>query len=522
MKKFRVSAALAALAAVMLMASCSGNDSIDGKLDRFVSDKTDIVITGDISRTIGATGSTVEDGKIKPSESLDELLSLMGSRERSRMEEIMEFKGMDWSNCLLALKFKDIENPDFLLVWNVDDEKDFAKSMADAISDFEVDETDGYVTVGDEEGTLLLKDKLAILPFKHAKPMKASRAIDFVEAWEADVKDNPLSAWKKERLEAEHICNVLVDARNIGKLVSNDYSYRMALASMPEMAEYARKALKGVYCGYFDIAEKTATMEVEIFDQEGKALNLYKDNGEIDTGLLKYGNKDDIFVAAAGDMNKIAQYVRKNIPQSAMRDSMTLEIFDTFMGNLGSTIMVMGGPVDLQEVDELNGWNLVGCVKFKDNASAAKALDTAVALMEMSGTPAESHTPGVQAVVKAVVDYKYNYDSYSYSYYDYDSYRQPVYATFYAKVDGNVLVVSNANVKGGGCPVNADAFNGALAGVAWNVEKNSNVAAALNAPFGTKGSWTGTGNSSKLTITLTDTDKNFLETLMGLIGSNIK
>ena len=68
-----------AMTAAILTASCSGSGSVEAKLDKYVPDDVDLVFTGDIQRAVEATGSTIEDGAIKPSAMLEDMIGTMSA-----------------------------------------------------------------------------------------------------------------------------------------------------------------------------------------------------------------------------------------------------------------------------------------------------------------------------------------------------------------------------------------------------------------------------------------------------------
>lgn len=510
-----------AITAAFIVASCSGSDSAGGKVERFVSDDVDIVFTGDIHRLIEATGSTVEKGAVKPSETINDIISTMGGSQSSDIEDFLSFKGIDWSNALVAIKAKkDFEKPDVLIVWSVTDEKEFAKAFVDQVdNDLDIDEEDGYVTVGDKKGSIVLKDKLAMFVIKGGEPMKASRAISAIGNWEENASEKPLAGWKKDKLAADHILNMLMDTRFVKKAISeNEYQMRAFEAQFPEAKKSLDKVLKGVVMGYFDIDGQTASAEVNLYDQDGNDLVLYK-GGTIDAGMLKYGNSSDVFVGAFGDTKTAVEMVKKNIP--AFNSSEQAQLFNTLLGNLQGTAMIMAGPntSDLNALDDIEGWNITGVVGYKDGSAAGQALDLLAQYGEMADLRISSHSPGKSVVLKSVRR------DYSNAVFDYDTYEyvgiQEIETPFYLKVDGKNLVVSNANIAGKGAPISADLIDGAISAIAFDLKKDNNLLSAFNVPFGAKGYIVSKGNGAKANITLTGTDKDFLVAIMDLIGSNL-
>ena len=115
-----------AMTAAILTASCSGSGSVEAKLDKYVPDDVDLVFTGDIQRAVEATGSTIEDGAIKPSAMLEDMIGTMSAGDRDILRKFLSFKGMDWTNGVVAVRLNGM-NPEALFIWSVTNEKEFAR-----------------------------------------------------------------------------------------------------------------------------------------------------------------------------------------------------------------------------------------------------------------------------------------------------------------------------------------------------------------------------------------------------------
>lgn len=507
-----------AMTAAIAVSSCGGSDSAGGKVERFVSDNVDIVLTGDIHRFIEATGSTVENGAVKPSSALEDIISTLGGRASNKIDEFLSFKGIDWSNGMLAMKMKG-DQPDAIFVWGVTDEKEFAKAFMDQVdADLDIRDQDGYITVGDDNAAIVLKDNMGMFVLKGGEPLKASRAISAIESWEQAAKENPLAGWKTEKLAAEHIVNVLVDAKFVKKFLENEsYEFRALRAQFPDAEKNLKKLMNSVMTGYFDIEGKTASAEINLYDQDGNDLKVYE-GGKIDTDMLKYGHSDDVFVAAVGDTKSMVDLIKKNLPEMPAEQQ---QMFSTLIGNLQGTAVFMAGPTssDINSWDDVSGWNFTAAVSYKDNASAGKALDMLADVAAMEDLRVDGHNAGKALVVKTVKkdysDATFNYDTY-----EYEGIRE-IEIPFYLKVDGKNLVVCNANVQGKGSPVNAELLKDGISAMAFDCRKGGKLLGAINSPFGAQGNVVAAASSVKASITLTDTEDNFLEAIIKLIGSNL-
>lgn len=520
MKTLRNFVWMVAMTAAFIVASCSGDGTVGNKVDRFVSDDVDFVITGDISRMIAATGSTVENGAIKPGEALDGIISAVSGSAAGDIEDFLSFKGIDWTNALCAVKVKDKSSADALIVWDVTDEKEFANSFVDTVDDdLDIEEEDGYVIIGDNHTSILLKDNHGYLVIKGGNPLKTSRAINAIETWEQDASDTPLASWCKDKLAEDHILNMMVNGKAAKKFIDeNDYKMRMVKAKYPDAQKLITQLTESIIVGHFDIEGKTASAEITLFDKDGNEEKVY-DGGTVDAGMLKYGSKNDVFAFAAGDTKTAISKIEKYLPQ--LRPDETVA-FNTLLGSLDGTVMVMAGPVfnSVSKWDNLQGWNITGVVGYKDAASAAKALDKVAEFGELPGAfKVSSHTAGKSMVVTVI---ERSYGSARYNYYtgEYEGvYEKEI--PFYVKVDDKNIVVCNANKAGKGAPINGDVFEGAILGAAFDMSKDCVAMNTLNIPFGAKGGVMVYHSGIKATVTLTDTDDNFVEAILKVIGSNI-
>lgn len=505
---------------VSLMTACSSGSSAD-KLSKYVPDDVDVVVVGDLKRAIEATGSTIDGGTVKPSAALEDLLSALSSRERDKLDEVLSFKGMDWNNCVFAVKIKSA-GADMLLLWSVADELEFAKSFADLNDDVDVDRDagDGYVTVGDDYQSIVLKDGVAALVLRNGRGLKASRAISALEGWAEDADETPLAGWKKDRLAGKHVLNAMVDMKRLSKLAENTGEFRMLAAKSKEIKKYIDMYKKSVITLYFDIDGKSAIAEGSAFDQDGNDMELpYK--GKLDTGLLKFGSKADIAAAGWSSTKEMVKYLRELLPASGnITDNLTVaDAFDNILGGLDGSVMIMAGPTttDAKKLQKIDGWNIVAAAQYKDNKAASKALNQLTELAEMAQLQIAAHTPGSKLEFDIVTGYNYNYDL---DWYD-DNYRTPIITRICLLVDGNVLAVSNDKIGKEGASVNGDEIKGALAGMEIELSKKHELMEMVGAPFGVQAYAKGEGNTARYEVTLTDTDKDFIPAILELAGSNL-
>ena len=510
-----------AMTAAILTASCSGSGSVEAKLDKYVPDDVDLVFTGDIQRAVEATGSTIEDGAIKPSAMLEDMIGTMSAGDRDILRKFLSFKGMDWTNGVVAVRLNGM-NPEALFIWSVTNEKEFARSMAEATHDKgQVGNEDGYVTFGDEESALVFKDNMGFCVFTDNNMAKASTAIRIVESWASNASEKPLASWKKDCLASEHIFNMMMNGKIFEMATAIQPTQIRALyAQMPELKGMMDKMSKGVISGYLDLDGQSLRAEASLLDGEGKDLDFGIDYKEINTDLLKYGTSKDLAVFGFGSGKLFADQIMKimdgNVPADAAG------IIKSVLGGIDGSIVAMFGPAtdNLVDLQTTKGWTLTGVIEYADAAKAGAALDAIADILKTAGSDELSvaaHQAGSSADVVVITE------DYSNASFDYDTYEmvgvEKVSNNLSLRVDGKNLVISTSKQNGDGCGISKDLISGSYSALAIEIPKDNKLFSLLHVPFGVKGNIVSKESHATLDITLTDTKDNFLTAIFRLIGS---
>lgn len=518
MRILKTIAALATLTAAVLLTACS--DESPDKLEYIVADDADIVVTGDISRLVATTGSTVDGNRIAPSATLNEAIAALPPYNRKAVGRMLEFKGFDWSDALLTAKTGK-NGVDIVIVWSVTDADAFAKSLCEEEPALTTGKHAGYTTVGTDGGCLLLKDNLGFMAIHNGKPCSAKGAAALIDAWHEKAEKQPIADWKKEKLRAANIINVMVAGRPFAKKLEGDAAYHLAALRYPFVKEWVPKVSEGILFGSFDIEGQSATARLSVFDTAGKELDI-AGKGKIDTSLLKYGTEHDVAVAAIANTEKIASFIEKFLPRDARQPDR--EPFDKIVKNLNGSAVLMAGPktADITGYDRLSNWSIVFAAHYKDQG-AAQAVDY---LAQLARTMASdefrlaTHQPGHHAAIDIVTDYEYNDNV---PYFE-DGYMTPVVSRFFAFADGDVLVISNdpISLNGPGTAVGKKVLEGdnSYAAVV-DLGKGRAPLSAFNTPFGVNATLAACGNTVSAEITLTDTDRPFMEAILKVLGSQL-
>lgn len=517
-----------ALTAAILSASCSGSSSLKAKLDKYVSDDTQFVLTGNLKRAVEATGSSVDDGAIKPAGVLQDLMGTLRADERDMFNKVLNFKGMDWNDAVVAVRLTGM-NPEVLIIWSVTNEKEFARSLSEAANGVvEVGAQDDFVTVGDEQSAMVLKDNMGFCVVDGQGMVSASKAISIINTWAADAEKKPLASWKKDRLAADHILNGMASGKLAElAMAAEPVATRTLMAQVPYMKEIMDKYAKGFVVGYLDLNGPSLQAEMSVKDAEGKDMDFGFDFKDINTDLLKYGSSKDLAAVGFGSGDIIQKALLETFKAVAGTNPMPAElttIFDNVFGGMSGTILAMAGPAtdNIQEMDKLNAWVITGVIEYADAAKASAALDAIASVLKEAAEEeltVASHTPG-SAVEVVITSDDYSNASFDYETADYVGV-QKVSNTLSLRTDGANLIVSTAKQKGDGSAINKDLLAGNVSAFAIEIPKDNKSLSMFNVPFGVKCDIVSNGSTTKTDITLTDTDDDFLKAIFRLIGSQL-
>lgn len=525
MKFFKSLTAVMAMLAVMFVTSCSSSEeTVADKLGAYISDDADLIVSGDLSRFIAATGSKVneETQQIEPSSELESLIQeTMSKHDRAELDKVLNFEGADWSNAVMAFKFKDqLKSVDAMLIFSVTDADKFAKNLSDEVSSLDVAEEDDYVTVSNDKVAIMLKDKIGFVCLKNSKPCKASSAAEMIESWKEAADEKPLAEWKSKHITSDHVVNFYLNSKKIAQNIDDDPYLKRQIKENPAFTPIYNSWKSGATLGYLDIEKQSVSVQLSFVDKDGKEIKTPL-NGTIDTSLLKYGNSNDIAACGMANTKDLVEAMR----QYAAKEGLTSDaefnmLFNGLFGKLDGSILLMGGPKtsNLNDLDEWEGYNFVAAATYRDGG-AAEALANVSQLMEMA---IQGGTNDFAIVTSTPNELVFDFVT-GYEYPDYDYYADPVRKTMriYVKVYGNDLVMSNDPIQATGAAIGAADLKGASGAMGFVLNKNGKLLSNLNLNFGVKGYLKTNGATTTLELSLVDTNLDIVGAIMSVLGGRL-
>lgn len=504
-------------AAVMMLASCGNSSSVSNKIKEYIPDDCMMVMSGDVERVLGQLNcKTNSDGQIELSDELSQLASY-----DKDINKLLDFKGIDWNNVVVGVRGKG-EKMSVLVIFSVTDIDTFCKSMKDADEGdgLEVEDVDGYTTVGEKTHVIALKDNLGFMAIKNGRLVKRSKVADVIDEWRDNAKESPLADWKLDYMTQNRIFNMLIDGKKVGNMLMNYMPY--GINSLPSM-EYLTKGFLGFH---LDADGPQITMGGEFMDADGKIKEMPQ-CGSFDASLLAYASPKDImaFGAGVGSTKGMAQGLLGVLPgMSSQVLEQVQAIYDLFDGG---SVMGAAGPLNglgSFTDPQYDNWHFVVSAKLKDdNATKVKDL---IALLAAATDSAV--VTGNEMVLNIPV--KYSYDDFDYEYSEPDFYgddyvSQPkiTYGKLYIKQEGNVLVASNAPISKQSNSFKAGEFEGKAGEFQFALTKSDlKKYSGLEIPFGVsfvadapKG-----GGTCSAELALTETEGSIYDNIVGVFGSS--
>lgn len=503
-------------AAVMTLASCGNSSSVSNKIKEYIPDDCMMVMSGDVERALGQLNcKTNSDGQIELPDELSQLTSYDND-----INKLLDFKGIDWNNVVVGVRDKG-EKLSALVIFSVTDIDTFCKSMKDADEGdgLDVEDVDGYTTVGDKNHVIALKDKLGFMAIKNGRLVKRSKVAATIDEWRDNAKESPLADWKLDYMTQNRIFNMLIDGKKMSNMILADMM-PYGINSLPSM-EYLTKGFLGFH---MDADGPRITMGGEFMDADGKTKTIPQ-AGSFDASLLAYASPKDImaFGTGFGSTKDMAQGFGALPGMNKQMLEQLQAVYDLFDG---SSLMGAAGPLNglgSFTDPQYDNWHFVAAAKLKgDNASKAKDL---IAMLAAAADSAA--VTGNEMVLNIPV--KYSYDDFDYEYSEPDFYgddyvQQPkiTYGKLYIKQEGNVLVISNAPVSKQSNSFKAGEFEGKCGEFQFALTKSDlKEYSGLEIPFGVsfvvdapKG-----GGSCSAVLALTDTEGSIYDNLVKVFGA---
>lgn len=494
MRRISITGALA-IGLAVIMAGCDSGKSLESKIGTYVPDDADIVVTVSLDKMLKATGSTVDkDGVLDPGQAVNDLTGLMGEYERENFESLISNPYVEWTNAVIAAKVVG-RNTDVLAVVSVSDEEGFIKHLANDTGG-ELTDVDGRKFVTWNDFSMTAYDGLGFFAMRHSEGCAPEVLQREIEKWKNRAKEKPLQQWKAERLTADRLLCAYVDFG----FIPEDALER------PELKRFAPLGKLFENSMFFDvnISDKRLTMKCEFVDKKGKGVNIAPGAEKIDASLLKYATADQPLAIAMTGVKDLP------LPKD---NSFIAKIQD----NLKGTMIFAAGPSAESitgnmpaNISAVSGTNFTLAMRFKSEKAAIEILDYTSAQKE---SDISEYVPGKRIVQRVCTGYAINPDA---DYWE-DNYYVAQYMTLYVNRYGDAVVVSTSD-KSGGCPVKASQLQGSMA-AAVSLPAGSGLIKQLNQDFGLSAAVSVNGTGINAECEVSETDEDFIATLMGMIGS---
>lgn len=493
MRRISIAGALA-IGLAVIMAGCDSGKSLESKIENYVPDDADIVVTVNLEKMLAVTGSSVDkDGALDPGRAVNDLMGLMGEYERENFESLISNPYVEWTNAVIAAKIVG-RNTDMLAVLSVSDEEGFIKHLANDTGG-ELTDVDGRKFVTWDDMSMTACDGMAFVALRHSHGCKPQVLLREIDNWKDEAIKKPLQPWKLERLAADKLLNVYANLGFVAEGTSalNDFKNFAGLDNI----------LNNCVVINADILDKKLTMSCDFVDRHGKTLNVAPGAAKIDPSMLKYAN--------AGQPVVFAMTGFKNIPRPEGN-----EVVEKWLNDMRGTVLVAFGPTpDMLQQNSFGSGsifkgNLTFVMRFASEKVAAEALET---VLSQANDNVQEYVVGQRIVLRVNAGYTTNKNA---DYWE-DDYYIPTFVNIYYKRYGDVLVVSTTD-KTGGCPVKPSQLQGSAA-IAVSLPAGGSVMKMLNQDFGLEAKCSADGTGIKAECEVTDTDEDFIATLMGMIGS---
>lgn len=283
---------------VLLMHSCSckGDHGLDKKLE-FVPDSCVVAMVVNVDEVLSQLDVSVEDGLELPSYMVSMLNEYAPSKSKAMLTKLADgLKGVAYDNVVIVSAGDD-KASESMMVFGVDDEKEFVASLANLMNVSGTEKTDGYTVVGNDDLCVLVKDNLGFVAWNNREMVSASEAAVIIERFGEKGKENPLAAWKKDNLRGEGMVNGLVRKSFVGddmadalpsggyvaiNVAGTDDSLKGSMRLLNDNGGKVSSPVKGQfntemlsYVGANDIFGASLCLNQDAYDRMCKVLPLY-------------------------------------------------------------------------------------------------------------------------------------------------------------------------------------------------------------------------------------------------------
>lgn len=517
---------------LLVLTACSSKkeNGVDVKLAAVASDESALVMVGNVKKLFEQLDVEVTDNKIKLPEYLQSAInSMLDSEERSVVNNFVdEIEGLDYDDVVLAVNMNG-KNAEAVLVFGVDDETDFEKSVMSSDKEVKKENIEDFVVLECEGLPILLKDNLAYVVFND-KNVDSKEAADILKERKGAAEATPLNDWKKAYLVRDEVCNVLLDMETMSDICKD-------IVNQDLMEKFRAGAMGKGMEGYLGVALNLNGPTLRIsscnFDKEGKEIkNPYV--GKFNTEMMDYAYATD-FVAIGVSANQegyelLGESIRAQFA-TLMEDS-----FYKYYFNIGQYerivntvsalpaeyvsdggVFVSGGfaegiKLSNLEYDSPLSYHLVAVVDLQPE-KARNAYEAVCKEFEaISGSKGKTERENGVEIYSIKLKYAEDYDMYE------DAWRTSSLDVYIA-LDGTKLIVTNAPVRRSNqINFNKEIFDGCCAAMQTVINDKTPVISEFGFKEGLNAYVVSKATENVFEATLTETDNKFVPAVFGLIG----
>lgn len=490
--KTRLSLPLLALVLMGLLASCSKSDD----LTRFMPKSTVMAITLDAEDLIENTGSRVTDHGIELSSKLSGVLNSLGTGNIEDVLKMASTIDLEHMAVFATMGSAAQTEPLSFFLARLKDSGDFAEALEK--EGFDVKKADdGFTTFGGGGAEMgCMKDDVVWL-YQYPQDAGYKKVAAIIK----EAEKEPIAEWKTELLDEDNTFNMVIDPTAISPAVRQMIMAQVA----PSLAGNVKTMLQNTYALHADLKGLSLQGKLRAYDAQGKNIDFDKTGAPsllqpIDTSLLKYFGKNDIFIAAAGlkgDADWAQGLANFNQMLANMYGMEQADPFTSALSSLLSSIdgtIMIGGGVNADNLLQLANYqndfsaiDLAAAVQLKPGLadSVFEVADATFGALKAPGTSIETIADGRVITLP----------------------QGKIYLTRQA----NTLFMGlhQAN-DGGNCPVTASAMADFCSAFVIDIPQGSPAARCFGLPYGVKASMGSTPKEATFSLELVGAKSKYL------------
>lgn len=502
-----VAVAGGAVGAYLLLAE---ENKVENMLE-YVPANSDFVISFDTQQVITSSGSSIDDGKIALSASLekindaiqDNMEERLDDDDFNRLQKCQDFGNegiLGYEGAVMVMNFPNGDDKPFELYYMacINNESKFIEQIEDLtetnltfediegyqtavyeVDSYEYDyETDEYTEVKKPAFSILLNDGIAWWVFNK----DGEDAVEYINNQIEEANEEAIVdiEWKKNLLAGKHSMAMLIDSKPIWDLNQKEEREfaSIELGDIMMNKDYTDSYFQ-MWC---DVIDQEATITAGMVTRDGKELQIpFIGDPTINSEFTKYLTKDDMVAISLAipkglDYKQIAQHyydlAGKPLPYNF--DEQLAQIKPYLDKIEGATISIAGGlkniPLSESELQKPSNYDFVAVASLQPGV-AQEALDYATTFAQNMGAEISRTNNGIK--YKAIG----TYDQFE----------------LYLSVVGNDLVFANRPIapQNDGS-FNASLFNGKVATAIMEIPKghalykkiSEVLPISINPPFG--------------------------------------